>query len=103
MGTCNPPEKQKPTVGLVTEVGYLRFDLSIPYRAMNPHGGALLKRQQMHAPILIQWLTGQFLSYIGIRESQFEGRLCALARRRLGARQKVVRCAWLHSGPDGGS
>jgi hypothetical protein len=56
---------------LVTEVGYLRFDLSFPYRAMTPHGGALLQQQQMQAPTLIQWHTGRLLSYSAAKESQF--------------------------------
>jgi hypothetical protein len=62
---------KKPTVGLVTEVGCLRFELLFPYRANLPHTGALLQQQQMQAPILILWLTGRFLSYSGMEESQF--------------------------------
>jgi len=65
------PENKKPTVGLVTEVGCLRFDLSLPYRAIPPHSGALLQQQQMQAPIMILWLTGLFPSYNGRRECQF--------------------------------
>jgi hypothetical protein len=38
----NAPKNKKPTVGLVTEVGCLRFDLSFAYRAIPPHTGALL-------------------------------------------------------------
>jgi hypothetical protein len=34
-------ENKKPTVGLVTGVGCLRFDLAFPYRAFPPHNGAL--------------------------------------------------------------
>jgi hypothetical protein len=58
-------EKQKPTVGSVTEVGCLRCDLSFPYRAISPHSGARLQQQQMQAPISILGLTGRFLSYSG--------------------------------------
>jgi hypothetical protein len=64
-------QKQKPTFGSVTEVGCLRFDLSLPYRAIPPHTGALLPQQQMQTPILILWLMGHYLSYSGARESQF--------------------------------
>src|SRR5690242_9479807 len=35
-------ENNKPTVGLVTEVGFLRSDLSFPYSANPAHSGALL-------------------------------------------------------------
>jgi hypothetical protein len=63
---------KKPTVGLVTEVGCLRFDLSFAYRA-SPHNGALLQQQQMQAPTLLLGLTGHLLSYSGSRESQFAG------------------------------
>jgi hypothetical protein len=62
---CVPPENKKPTIGLVTEVGCLRFELLFPYRAIPPHNGALLQQQQMQAPILILWLMGRFLSYSG--------------------------------------
>jgi hypothetical protein len=65
------PENKKPTFGLVTEVGCLRFDLSFPYRAIPPHTGALLRQQQMQTPILILWLMGHYLSYSGAKESQF--------------------------------
>jgi hypothetical protein len=64
-------ENKKPTVGLIAEVGCLRCDLSFAYRAVSPHSGALFQQQQMQAPILIRWLTGRFLSYNGVRESQF--------------------------------
>jgi hypothetical protein len=64
-------ENKKPTFGMSTEVGYLRFELSFPYRAIPPHHGALLQQQQMQAPILILWLTRHPVSYIGGRESQF--------------------------------
>ena len=63
--TVSRQENKKPTFGLVTEVGYLRFDLSFPYRAISPHCGALLQRQQMQTPILIQWLTGRFYHTAG--------------------------------------
>jgi hypothetical protein len=56
---------KKPTFGLVTEVGCLRFDLSFPYRAIPPHNGALLQQQQMQAPIATLRLTGRLLSYSG--------------------------------------
>jgi len=72
--------KQKPTCGLVTEVGCLRCDLSFPYRAIPPHGGALLQQQQMQAPISILWLTRRPLSYSGARESQFAA-ICARNER----------------------
>ena len=65
------PETKKPTFGLVTEMGCQRFTLSISYRAIPPHCGALLQLQQMQAPSLILGHTRQFLSYSGTRESQF--------------------------------
>jgi hypothetical protein len=46
-------ENKKPTAGLFTEVGCLRFDQSLLYRASPPHNGALLQQQQMQAPTLI--------------------------------------------------
>jgi hypothetical protein len=51
------PGNKKPTFGLVTEVGCLRFDLSFPYRAIPPHNGALSQQQQMQAPISILRFT----------------------------------------------
>jgi hypothetical protein len=62
---------KKPTIGLITEVGRLRFHLPFPYRASPPHSGALLQLQQMQAAVLILWLTGHFPSYSGTSESQF--------------------------------
>jgi hypothetical protein len=47
------PENKKPTIGLVTEVGYLRCDVRYPYRAIPPRNGILLQKQQMQAPVLI--------------------------------------------------
>jgi hypothetical protein len=66
------PETKKPTCGVVTEAGCLRCDLSIPYRAIPPHGGALLRQQQMHAAKLTLQPMGRLLSYSGGKESQFE-------------------------------
>src|SRR5579862_1975624 len=59
---------------MVTEVGCLRCDFPIAYRAGPPHSGALLRQQQMQASVLIRKLTGLHLSYSGRRESQFAGR-----------------------------
>jgi hypothetical protein len=55
-----PAENKKPTFGLVTEVGWVRFVISSAYRLMPPHADALWL-QQMHAPELILWLTGSIL------------------------------------------
>jgi hypothetical protein len=76
---CSSPENKNPTFGLITEVGCLRCDLSIPYRASPPHSGALLQQRQMQAPTLILGHTGHFLSYSGTKESQF-GEYCGLLR-----------------------
>jgi hypothetical protein len=77
-----PRENKKPTVGSVTEVGCLRCDLSLAYRAIPPHSGALLQQQQVQAPIVILWLTGHFLSYSGRMESQFGWRDGAVLIRK---------------------
>jgi hypothetical protein len=34
-------------------VGCLRCDLLFPYRAISPHGGVLLRQQQMQGPVSI--------------------------------------------------
>jgi hypothetical protein len=41
------PKNKKPTFGFLTEVGCLRCESSIPYREIPPHGGALLRQQQV--------------------------------------------------------
>jgi len=64
------PKNKKPTFGLVTEVGCLRFVLSFAYRAVPPHSGALLELQQMQAPMLALWLMELWLSYRTAGESQ---------------------------------
>jgi len=58
-------KNKKPTCGVVTEAGCLRCDLSIPYRAIPPHGGALLRQQQIQAAKLMLRPMGRLLSYSG--------------------------------------